>query len=68
MECMYILLKLKLMAKSHGLSMKSKSNVFLSTFQCVSKCTLYTVDATEYVTAQIDATFHEDSEECKTVS
>ena len=22
-------------------------------------CTLYTVDATEYVTAQIDATFHE---------
>ena len=30
--------------------------------------TLYTVDATEYVTAQIDATFHEVSEECKTVS
>ena len=34
--------------------------------RCVS--TLYTVDATEYVTAQIDATFHEVSEECKTVS
>ena len=32
------------------------------------KITLYTVDATEYVTAQIDATFHEVSEECKTVS
>ena len=30
--------------------------------------TLYTVDATEYVTAQIDAIFHEVSEECKTVS
>ena len=30
--------------------------------------TLYTVDATEYVTAQNDATFHEVSEECKTVS
>ena len=33
-----------------------------------SSITLYTVDATEYVTAQIDATFHEVSEECKTVS
>ena len=29
--------------------------------------TLYTVDATEYVTAQIDATFHEVSEELKII-
>ena len=30
--------------------------------------TLYTVDATEYVTAQIDATFHEGREKRRTVS
>ena len=30
--------------------------------------TLYTVDATEYVTAQIDATFHEGREKWRTVS
>ena len=30
--------------------------------------TLYTVDATEYVTAQTDATFHEGREKWRTVS
>ena len=29
--------------------------------------TLYTVDATEYVTAQIDATFHEGREKWRTI-
>ena len=29
--------------------------------------TLYTVDATEFVTAQINATFHEGSAECRAV-
>ena len=31
-------------------------------------CTLYTVDATEYVTAQIDATFHEGRGKWRAVS
>ena len=44
------------------------SNVNKSLSQSAEMYTLYTVDATEYVTAQIDATFHEVSEECKTVS
>ena len=34
----------------------------------VTRITLYTVDATEYATAQIDATFHEGREKRRTVS
>ena len=38
MECMYILLKLKLMAKSHGLLMKSKNITFFCQLLSDSKC------------------------------
>ena len=47
------------------------SQILLFVHSCcfpLNYLTLYTVDATEYVTAQTDATFHEGREKWKTVS
>ena len=42
--------------------------IFAGSVSCIRLPTLYTVDATKFVTAQFDATFHEGRGELLTVS